>query len=270
LAVSNYVLRGGAAGAERLRLLARVTWPTTEPLLRRAGLGPGLRCLDVGCGLGAVTLEMARSVGSGGQALGFDTDEAALRFARDEAARQWLPATFRAGSALALAEDAAHDLVFARFLLSHLPDPAVAARGLVRAARPGGVVVVEDTDFAGHFSHPACPAFDRYVAVYREVVRRGGGDACVGPRLPALLEDAGLQDVQLTVVQPVYRTGEGKSLAAVTLEHIREAVTAAGLASPQEVGEIIATMDDFTRDPRTIVSLPRLFQVWGRKTPGGR
>src|SRR5258708_38315263 len=62
----TYVLRGGEQGAERLRLLARVKWPTTKALLRQVGLRPGMRCLDVGCGIGAVTLKLARWVGPTG------------------------------------------------------------------------------------------------------------------------------------------------------------------------------------------------------------
>src|SRR5215510_3163017 len=71
---TDYVLRGGDAGAERLRLLAQVVWPTTERLLDRAGVAPGMRCLDVGCGIGAVTVELARRVGPSGHVLGIDFD----------------------------------------------------------------------------------------------------------------------------------------------------------------------------------------------------
>lgn len=56
---NDYVLRGGDHGAERLRLLASMKWPTTKPLLDRAGMRPGIICLDVGCGPGAVTFRMA-------------------------------------------------------------------------------------------------------------------------------------------------------------------------------------------------------------------
>src|SRR5262245_45865950 len=184
----GYVLRGGEEGAERLRLLGRVIGPTTEALLSRVGVAEGMRCLDVGCGLGAVTRELARRVGPGGQAVGVDVDERALDLARQEAAGQSPAVEFRAGGVLELADGPAYDLVYARFLLSHLAEAEEAVRRLAAATRPGGLVVVEDTDFAGHFCHPACPAFDRYVALYTEVVRRRGGDACLGPRLPELLE----------------------------------------------------------------------------------
>jgi SAM-dependent methyltransferase len=263
--MTTYVLRGGTAGAERLRVLGRVLWPTTEALLRRVGVAAGMRCLDVGCGIGAVALELARLVGPAGQVLGIDLDGQALGLAAEQAERERLPVLFRAGSALDLTEELSCDLAYARFLLSHLAEPERAVLGLARAARPGGVVVVEDTDFAGHFCYPACPAFDRYVALYREAVRRKGGDACLGPRLAELLENAGLGGVEVQVVSPAFRTGEGKRLAALTLEHIRETLRAEGLASSEEVDVTVAELGRFASDPRTIVSLPRLFQVWGRK-----
>jgi predicted O-methyltransferase YrrM len=259
------VLRSGQEGAERLRLLARLMWPTTEDLLRQVGLVAGLRCLDVGCGIGAVTLEMARAVGPKGRAAGIDADERALQLARADAERLSIAAEFRSGSAVELSEDSAYDLVFARFLLSHVPQSDEAARRLVRAVVAGGTVAVEDTDFTGHFCYPDCPAFRRYVELYREVVRERGGDACIGPRLPGLLEEAGLRMVQMGVVQPAFREGEGKFLAAVTMQHVRDAVISAGLASPKEVDAIVAQLEEFARDLRTIVSLSRVVQVWGRR-----
>jgi SAM-dependent methyltransferase len=265
--MSGYVLRSGQEGAERLRLLGRVVGPTTEALLSRVGIIEGMRCLDVGCGLGAVTRELARRVGPAGQVVGIDLDEPVLRLAHRDAERQGLRVVFRAGNVLDLAEEPTHDLVYTRFLLSHLGQPGEAVRRLAGATRPGGVVVVEDTDFAGHFCHPPCRAFDRYVELYSAVVRGRGGDACLGPRLPGLLEEAGLEEVAVQVAQPVFREGEGKQLAAVTLEHVRASVTAAGLASGAELDDTLAELEAFARDRRTLLSLPRIFQVWGRR-PG--
>jgi SAM-dependent methyltransferase len=262
----TYILRGGEKGAERLRLLAVVKWPTTDTLLRRVGLRPGMRCLDVGCGIGAVTLKLARWVGPTGQAVGIDRDERCLELARQEAGRQGLAPTFRAASVGDLGEEGVYDLVYSRFLLTHLPEPGRAVERMMRAARPGGLVVVEDIEFAAHFCHPACPAFDRYVSLYQQAVQRKGGDPNIGPRLVSLLLDGGLRRVGVEVVQPTYRKGPGKRIAGVTMEHIREAVVAAGLASPGEIDTIVADLDRFARNPRTILSLPRIFQVWGRRS----
>jgi hypothetical protein len=57
--------------------------------------------------------------------------------------------------------------------------------------------VVEDIDYAGNFAYPPCAALNRHVAIYREVVRRRGGDADIGPKLRTMVIDAGLADVSL-------------------------------------------------------------------------
>lgn len=261
----DYVLRGGDIGAERLKLLAQVMWPTTKKLLRQAGLREGTHCLDVGCGTGVVTLKMARWIGPTGLAVGIDMDERCVELARQQAARKDLRPVFRAGAVNDLGEESAYDLVFARFLLAHLREPGEAVQRLMRAARPGGVVVVEDIEFAANFSYPACPAFDRYVSLYQQVVRRKGADPEIGPRLLGLLQDAGLEQVELEVVQPTFCQGPGKLMAPVTMEHIREAVVDEGLATDAEVDALVSELAAFARNPRTILSMARIFQVWGRR-----
>lgn len=263
--MSEYVLRVGEEGAERLRLLTRVIRANTEALIRTVGLTPGMKCLDLGCGIGEVTLFLAAQVGPSGGVTGIDREARFLELARQSAAQRHLHPVFRQADALELADESAYDLVYARFLFSHLADPENMLTRMVRAARPGGVIVVEDTDFPGHFSYPPCPALLRYVELYQAVVRYNGGDAAIGPRLPGLLLDAGLDPVELNVVLPTFRLGEGKWLNPVTLAHVRGAILQANLATAAEMDTLIAEMEAFARDPRTLWSIARIFQVWGRK-----
>ena len=78
------MIRGGREGYERLLVLARERWPDTAALFDRAGLAPGMHCVDLGCGGGQVTLEMARLVAPGGSVTGVDMDEVKLDLARRE------------------------------------------------------------------------------------------------------------------------------------------------------------------------------------------
>ena len=80
-----------------------------------------------------------------------------------------------------------------------------------------------------------------------------------------MLLDAGLTDVELEVIQPSYREGPGKRIASVTMEHIREAVVGNGLASDEEINDVVDELNSFAGNPRTMMSLPRIFQVWGKK-----
>jgi SAM-dependent methyltransferase len=262
----DYVLRGGLAGAERLRLLNRVKWPTTEPLLKAAGLRAGISCLDMGCGGGDVTLKMAALVGAEGHVVGVDRDESILQLARQEAAEQDLPVTFRRLEAEDLAEASAYDLVFCRYLLSHLPRPQRVVEAMVRAARPGGRLVFEDVFFPGHVCYPPNAAFDRFVELYQAVAReKEGGDAAIGVRLLGMALEAGLVDVRVGLVVPTFREGEGKWVTRVTMEHIRGAVVGAGLASDSEVDEVVSELGRLTDDDRTLMSMAPTFQVWGYK-----
>jgi 2-polyprenyl-3-methyl-5-hydroxy-6-metoxy-1,4-benzoquinol methylase len=263
---SHYVIRGGVEGRERLRLLSSVMRPTTLALFERVGVRAGARCLDVGCGGGDVTFELARLAGAGGRAVGSDIDETKLELARAEAAEQGIAnIEFRLSNASEEAGAAEFDVVYARFLLTHLADPAGALARMWQVLLPGGTLAVEDIDFTGSFCHPDNGAYRRYCELYTESVQRRGADPNIGPRLPLLLAEAGCESVGMNVVQPAAMEGDAKLVTPVTMENIADAVIAEGLADDREVGEIVDELYDFARNPRTVVSLPRVVQVWGYK-----
>jgi len=263
---SSYIIRGGVEGRERLRLLSHILRPTTLSLLDRVGVRPGMNCLDAGCGGGDVTLDLARSVGPTGRVVGIDIDATKLDLARQEAAAQGLTnVEFWQVGIGELRPAPEFDLVYSRFLLTHLPAPTTAVTTMGQELRPGGVIAIEDIDFAGHFCHPDCPAFWRYVELYTATVRRRGGDPHIGPKLPGMLLDADFECMGMNVVQPAGIDGEIKLLNPITMENIADAVLAAGLASRAEVDEIVGGLYEYARDGRTVMSVARVVQTWGRK-----
>lgn len=263
---SRYVIATGREGRDRLRLLTRVFEKTTTRLLDDVGVGEGMVCLDVGCGGGDITTDLARRVGPAGRVVGIDLDAASLDIARGEAAGQGLGnIEYKVLDIFALQEIDRFDFIYARFLLSHLPDPSTALGLMFRALSPGGIVVVEDIDFSGNFCSPECPAFQEYNRLYSKVVRSKGSDPDIGPRLPSLLREAGLSEIGMNVVQPAGTSGEVKLISPITMEKIGEAVIAGGLASAAEVGRIVEELYAEARDERTVMSTPRIVQVWGTK-----
>ena len=136
---------------------------------------------------------------------------------------------------------------------------------MVRALRPGGRLAVEDIFFPGQFCYPPNAAFDRYLELYQAVVRAKGADPAIGARLMGMALESGLADVQVELVVPIFRHGEGKRVAQVTVEHIREAVLSAGLATGTEVDDIVADLEAFADDERTLMSIAPTFQVWERE-----
>jgi SAM-dependent methyltransferase len=262
----HYAIRGGVEGRQRLKVLSRVMHSSTSSLFDRLGIGDGMACLDVGCGSGDVTLELAGRVGPHGRAVGVDIDETKLDLARKESEERGIRnAEFRSLDIRTQDAGPGFDVVYSRFLLTHLDDPAGVVAAYHRHLRPGGLAIVEDTDFSGHFTYPASPAARRYYELYCKVVRGRGGDPDIGPRLPILLADGGFQEVDLTVVQPIGTRGEVKLISPLTMENIADAVLKDGLASREEIEVVVRELYEFAEDPRTVAGLPRVVQAWGRR-----
>jgi ubiquinone/menaquinone biosynthesis C-methylase UbiE len=261
---ASYIIRGGVSGFERLRVLSRVLHPTTGALFDRIGVAADMHCLDVGCGSGDVSLELSRRVGASGRVLGVDLDEVKLELARSTAdACGARGLEFRKADVLALPPHPEFDLIYVRFVLTHLTDPGAALAGLVRLLRPNGILAVEDIDMRGCFCHPPSDAHRRQAELYTRAAEAKGGDANIGPRLPELLRAAGLSHVQVGVVQPTALTGETKLIALLTMQNIADAVITGGHASVQEVDAIVSELAALAADSTTLIALPRIFQTWG-------
>src|SRR5689334_5411350 len=128
-ATDRYVMGYDDRERRRLQLQGSIINPVTEQLLRRAGIGPGTRVLDVGAGVGDVTLIAARLVGPTGSVTACDLDEKALAVVRDRAAAEGLTnITTLAGDLHALELPRDVDAVTGRHILIHLPDPLAMIR----------------------------------------------------------------------------------------------------------------------------------------------
>lgn len=260
----HYIIRGGEPGAERLHVLARAMRPGTLAVLDRAGLGPGLEVLDLGCGSGETTIDIARLVGPTGRVVGIDMDDRELAHARSAADACSVSIEWKQGRAEDLDDEASFDIAYARFVLSHLNDPADALRRMRWAVRRSGRIVVEDIDITTHAHWPPSAAFHRYIELYAATGRARGVDPDIGPRLAAMLIDAGLEDVEVSISMPVFRTGDGKTIARLTLSNIADAAISSGLTDRVEVDRLLAELAIHEADPRSIQSTAQVFQAIGR------
>ncbi|MBV9877733.1 MAG: class I SAM-dependent methyltransferase [Verrucomicrobia bacterium] len=261
----HYIIRGGLEGRARLVVLSRIMRPATLSVLDRAGICPGMNCLEIGCGSGDIAFELARIVGPRGKVVATDIDEIKLRLAREEAAEHGLTnLEFRCADILTEQLEK-FDFVHARFLLTHLPDPRKALEQVRLALHPGGALVVEDVDFRGHFCHPENRSFSRYVELYIKTAQRRGADPNIGPRLPGLLVEAGIKAVRINLVQVVGMSDESKLMAPLTMENIADSVLTEGLASHVEIHQLVHELYEFAHDPTTIISGPRVIQTWGHR-----
>jgi len=159
-------------------------------------LRPGQDLLDVGCGPGTITVDLASRVAPG-RVVGIDA--AAEIVAEARALATAAPAgnvRFEAGDVYALAfDDASFDVVHAHQVLQHLADPVAALAQMRRVLRPGGTLAVRDSDYGAFVWAPDTPALDRWMELYHRVTARNGGQADAGRCLLGWVQAAGFSDV---------------------------------------------------------------------------
>jgi ubiquinone/menaquinone biosynthesis C-methylase UbiE len=209
-------------------------------------LRAGLRVLDVGCGPGTITVDLAARVAPG-RVLGIDVSPDPLAEARAAAERAGFAVTVEVGDVYALAAaDDSFDVVHAHQVLQHLTDPVAALREMARVCRPGGVIAVRDVDYGAFVTFPADAGLDRWLDLYHRVARRNGAEPDAGRRLLAWAHAAGLRDVTATTSSWCYSTAAerewwGTSWAGrATASSFAEQAVAYGLASSADLEEIAA------------------------------
>ena len=223
--LKHYAIAGGAEGKSRLKILSRVMQPYTQNLFQRLEIAPGMRCLDLGCGGGDVTFELAILVGKKGHVVSLELDKSIVKLTQEDSQQLGLTnVELKVADALSLDAENEYDLVYTRFLLTHLSHPEAVIEKMKTAVKPGSLIAVEDIEFAGHFCYPKSSAFDEYIRLYQQVVQNKGGDSEIGLKLPGMLKKAGLKEVNFNLVQPTFMEGEGKLVALITMEKIRDAV----------------------------------------------
>lgn len=159
-------------------------------------LRPGQRVLDVGCGPGSITLDLARRVAPG-EVVGVDSSPAVVSQARaaaqgaEDAGEARLRFEVADAMALPFADDS-FDVVHAHQVLQHVADPVGLLREMARVTRPGGLVAARDADYEAMTWAPAHPGLTRWLELYRAAARGTGAEPDAGRHLLGWCHEAGL------------------------------------------------------------------------------
>jgi 2-polyprenyl-3-methyl-5-hydroxy-6-metoxy-1,4-benzoquinol methylase len=264
---SSYVLGHADAEVQRLLLQGRLYNGYTEHALRLAGLRPGMRVLDIGCGPGDVSFIAARLVGPTGTVLGVDAAPEMIELASARADENDLPTVhFMRTTIDAIALDEPVDAVIGRFILMHLPDPAATLRQLSNWVNPGGVIAFSENDITGTRSIPDMPLFEQVSARIVRAFEAMGLSPRFGTTLHTIFADAGLGAPHLTLGTPI-GTAADTDLLAYAAEVWR-------LVSPiaQQMGfaiDALADIDEFLSRFReeaqavnALITMPPIITAW--------
>ncbi|WP_216320728.1 methyltransferase domain-containing protein [Deinococcus aestuarii] len=264
----SYVLGSSEQEIARLDGQAASIEAATRLLLRAAGIGPGMRVLDLGTGLGHVAGLVAELVGPGGQVVGLDTSARLLDVAR-ERARDRPQVTFVEGDVRSWRDAEPFDVVVGRLILFHLHDAGAALRHQRTALRPGGLMLVLDFDLGSSRADPPVPLVTQALGWVDAAFRSAGANPTIGTRLAPLLAGAGLVDVQTFGVQGYLAPDDprGPALLGGVVRAVAPQIMALGLATAEQIGiETLAErIDAATRATGSVVLPPALAGAWGRR-----
>ncbi|MEX3508719.1 methyltransferase domain-containing protein [Kocuria carniphila] len=219
-------------------------------------LSPGMSLLDIGCGLGSITLDLAELVAPGPM-VGTDQSPAAVNSAADAArARHSSNVTFMTADVYALPfEDESFDVVHAHQVLQHLPDPVLALREMSHVCRPDGVMAVRDADYASMAWFPESPGLSRWLDIYQAMARANHGEPDAGRHLKSWARKAGLREVRVTASSWCYATEEGTRwwgdswAARVRASSYGSRAVELGLSTPAELDEISEAWESWAGEP---------------------
>ncbi len=266
---STYALGHADVEVQRLLLQGRLYNDYTEHALRRAGLRPGMRVLDVGCGPGDVSMLAARIVGPAGSVLGVDAAPEMVELARNRAAENGMQnVRFTRSPIDTLTVDEPVDALIGRLILMHLPDPAATLRRLSAFVRPGGVVAFSENDITATRSIPDLPLFDQVTTGIVRAFEAMGLSPRFGTTLHSVFADAGLGTPRLTLGTPI-GTAADTDILAYAAEVWR-------LVSPiaHQTGFAIDGLDLDGFVPRfreealaagAVITMPPMITAWVRK-----
>jgi SAM-dependent methyltransferase len=211
---SEYLL--GYTDREQLRLIrqGRALAPTTWHFLRFAGIASGMRVLDIGCGMGDVTMIVAQLVGPAGRVVSIDLHQATIEIAQRRALTFGLDnTTFYRADISTFTDTEPFDAIVGRLILEFLPDTAAIIGRLCRLLRPGGIIALQEPTWKiwlAYTSH--LPLRTAVTTLIRDTFLAGGANTEMELPLYRGLIAANLTPPQLRVDLPIGDSPEFRSL----------------------------------------------------------
>jgi len=271
-ATATYVLGHSEQELERLGRQAKLVDPMTRRFFESAGIGPGMRVLDIGSGAGDVAFLTAELVGPAGQVVGVDRVPAALKTARARAeARSLRHVSFLEGDPAQMTFDVPFDAVVGRYVLMFQPDPVAMLRAVAKHARPQGIVVFHEPDWAGARTFPPVPIYEKCCQWIVEAIERNGVDGRMGIKLHSTFVAAGLPAPTLALEALIGGGEDIERIRFVTeiVGTLRESIERAGIASASEMG--IDTLAERIAaeaiETRAVMACRSEIGAWSRVSP---
>ena len=235
----------------------------------RAGFGPGKKLLDVGCGPGYASLDLAALVGTRGQIRAIDISERFIRHLQSQAELRGLTSiTASVGHVERLnLSEGAFDGAYARWVLCYVDNPAAVVSGVARALKKGGAFVIQDYfNYEGVLIAPNCEVFRRFFKMVAQSWRMRGGNSDIGAEIPNMLARHGFGVQEIKPILRIARPGSPLWKWPETFfENYLPVLIKLGLFNELDKNKFNREWRKRTRDPNAFFVTPPMIEVIGIK-----
>jgi 2-polyprenyl-3-methyl-5-hydroxy-6-metoxy-1,4-benzoquinol methylase len=265
---SKYVLGNLDSEIKRLEMQASFFEPLSIGALQNAGIGKGMRCIDIGCGSGSVTRAMAEIVGKRGRVTGLDSDEKYVDYCKSVNKHDNVDFVIDDISKSAMLDEGAFDIVFSRFLFVHLRNKRGAVRAMKKLLKKGATMVIQELDHSpGSW---LCYPTDRNVEALRKafvaLLKKSGGDPLAGRKLYRLMVQESLT-ADVSCFSPCLRMGHEpyNSLGWRIMDSLKPQLLATGVLNKKEFTIMHESLRKLADRKDALVTYARFFSASGRK-----
>ena len=270
---ADYALGYTDAEHDRLIRQAALNAPYTERLFREAGIGPGHRVLDLGSGMGDVSILVAGLVGTSGEVVGIERNAASIERAQARVAAGGLRnVTFLKTDVNKIVADQPFDAVVGRFILMFLPDPVSVLRSVSHLVRPGGVLAFQEPSWIPMLAlGDRLPLWSCALRSIHETILRSGANPEMGRALYSIFQTIGLPAPKMHLEIPL-RSDAGFVRIISDLVCSLQPLAMMHNVSLEELGDLNTIRDRICAEiaaANTVVSVVPLLGAWSRKPADG-
>ena len=266
---ASYALGYTNAEHERLTRQAALIAPVTERLFRQAGIAAGQRVLDLGSGLGDVSMLVARLVGPSGEVVGIERDAMSIERAQARvAAAGFRNVRFIQTDVNRVVSDQPFDAAVGRFILMFLPDPVSVLRSVAGLVRPGGVLAFQEPSWIPMLAlGDRLPLWSCVLRFIHETLVRSGANPEMGLALYPIFQEIGLPAPKKHLEIPLGSELDFLRVITDLAWSVRPLAEQHGVAL-EELGDLDTLCDRVYAEiikANTVVSVVPLLGSWSRK-----
>lgn len=258
---ANYILNTNNQARDRLSLQHQLYALSSVSLLKKAGISRGMAGLEIGCGSGEMTIELAQLLGSEGALLTIDLSQAQLEHVQ-QVTKSYDNIQFKQWDVNYLSDlDEQFDFIYCRMVLHHVKDAYSALLQMKSCLKPGGILICEEPSiFDSTFCSPRSEAYEQFTQWVRSCFRLNHCDFEIAHRLEQECSAAGFNVLHHTLFQPLLRNSHEKQIYFMALNDIASQLINLNIATQEEIEALSQELKNIAKQKNTM-SWIRMHQI---------